>query len=603
MGQIRTRLLLVWGIIALLTLRELLGMPETVKGVEQNARIQLRMLGMSGLQLFDSTLTATDRALQSTVEAISLIQTRGGALNSDMTKAMLERHQAMVPGIEGIAVVDAAGKIIASSITPSVNSPLSERSYFRALLSAPSAIGPTPPVLSQTLPSPFSGQPALNVARRMTGEDGQFAGIVVASINVEHHFGHLLNKLQPTPTTRLALLDEDMRVLFIWPYAPEHLGKHVPKLSVFSESAQDATVYDLDGVDGFRRLAMKFRLTSFPVFFAVSEHQNTFLAPWKLSRDKSILFLIVMLTAGGLLTLAIWRDHQSKARERLSQSVFLSAQEGIVITGPDARIIDANPRMAELTGYMHDEMVGQKTSLFRSGRQDAAFYRDLWETLQHKDEWRGDIWNQRKDGSLYVQNTSITAVRDPAGRLTYYAALCSDVTQQRHHTEELEAKLNQDALTGLPNRLLLDDRLQLGLAQARRERSLLAVCFIDLDDFKPINDTYGHRAGDQVLIEIAHRLQQSIRGGDTAARLGGDEFILLLTNLANADECRQGVERLLSAITQPIVTDSGRVQVSASIGIALFPRDAQNGDELILMADQAMYNAKNTGRNRYSEYT
>jgi diguanylate cyclase (GGDEF)-like protein/PAS domain S-box-containing protein len=258
--------------------------------------------------------------------------------------------------------------------------------------------------------------------------------------------------------------------------------------------------------------------------------------------------------------------------------------------------------MSELTGYTHDEMVGQKTSLFRSGRQDAAFYRNLWEALQHKDEWRGEIWNQRKDGSFYVQYTSINSVRDPAGRLNYYVALCSDVTQQRNRTEALEAKINQDALTGLPNRLSLDDRLPLGLAQARRERCQLAVCFIDLDEFKPINDTYGHHAGDQVLIEIARRLRQSIRGGDTAARLGGDEFIVLLTNLTDADECRQGVERLIDTITQPIVTEGGTVQVSASIGIALFPRDAQNSDELILMADQAMYNAKNSGRNRYCEY-
>jgi diguanylate cyclase (GGDEF)-like protein/PAS domain S-box-containing protein len=601
MSRITIRLLLVWGVVTLLVLRELLGMPGELQRTEESARVQLATVVQSAAQLFDTTLMAVDQVIQATVEALPAVGYVPGNSPPLALQAFLARHQRMAPGIDALAIFDAEGKLVSSSITLAAPAGIADRAYFRGLKAASNQGRPQSAILSQALISRLTGKPSLQVARRIENHDGRFAGVVVASIDIEKHFGQKLSRLPVSESLRFGLLDDDQRLLLVLPFNSELTGKYIPKLAVFSEDKQ-YPLYELNGIDGHRRLTIKLLLSSFPVAVGVSERMDLVMAPWKDSRNKSILILLVVLTGGVLLSLAIWRDHQNQARMRLSQEVFSHVKEGILITDTTGVILDANPRMAELTGYTHDEMLGQRPSLFRSGRHNAAFYRSLWESLQHKDLWRGEIWNRHKAGELYAMQTSITAVRDGNGRLTQYVAMSTDITEQKLHHEVLEAKLNHDALTGLPNRALLQDRLQTALNQARREHRQLAVCFIDLDDFKPINDKLGHHIGDQVLIEVADRLRAGIRGGDTAARLGGDEFVLILTRLTGAEECRQGIERLLNAITEPMITEGGPVQVSASIGMALYPRDAQNGDELLLIADQAMYEAKRAGRNRYSEH-
>ena len=229
----------------------------------------------------------------------------------------------------------------------------------------------------------------------------------------------------------------------------------------------------------------------------------------------------------------------------------------------------------------------------------------MWQALNQHGHWQGEFWNRHKDGSLYAAASTINALRDAAGQVTHYVSVFSDITERKHQQEQLE-RLERlahfDPLTGLPNRALLADRLQQGLARAQRARQGLAVCFMDLDGFKAVNDAHGHDAGDDLLAEVARRLQGSIRAGDTAARLGGDEFVLLLGGLHHPRECEDTARRVLHAVALPIEVEGHTVHVSASMGISVFPRDGSDAEQLLRQADQAMYQAKQRGRNRYVLY-
>ena len=308
-----------------------------------------------------------------------------------------------------------------------------------------------------------------------------------------------------------------------------------------------------------------------------------------------------------MLLAALWRVLyanrallRSKERLQVAAGVFEHAQEGITITDAQGNIIEANDTFLGLTGYARKEVIGRNPRFLSSGKQDKQFYRDLWKTLLEQGFWRGELWNRRKDGGIYVQQTSISAVRTAEGKLTHFIGLSSDISELKESQSRLEHMAYFDALTGLPNRRMLSDRLHQAIALSQRNELLLAVCYLDLDGFKPVNDTWGHAAGDRLLVEAAHRLNESVRGGDTVSRLGGDEFVVLLGNLAHLDECEIALERLRNALCAPFPLPEGEALLSASIGVTLFPMDGSDPDTLIRHADQAMYASKQSGRNRYT---
>ena len=289
----------------------------------------------------------------------------------------------------------------------------------------------------------------------------------------------------------------------------------------------------------------------------------------------------------------ISRRKASEEKLRLAASVFSSSYEAIVITDADNRIIDVNPAFCRITGYSREESLGRDPRLLNSGRQSREFYRTMWQALEAEDHWQGELWNRRKDGGEFAEVLSISRVRDADGRITHHLALFSDISRLKKHEEELNRIAYFDPLTGAPNRRLLDDRLRQAIAHARRTGRPLAVCVIDLDGFKPINDQHGHEAGDQVLVGIVDRLSAILRASDTVARLGGDEFVLLLEDIEG--ECV--LDRVLEAIRAPMPLAGERVSVSASVGVTLFPADDADPDTLLRHADQAMYRAKQRGRN------
>lgn len=292
----------------------------------------------------------------------------------------------------------------------------------------------------------------------------------------------------------------------------------------------------------------------------------------------------------------------SRISPELAISVFRVAREGIMVTDQENRVVAVNPAFTAITGYTEEEVVGENPRLLSSGLQDKAFYEALWHSLKTSGSWRGRLWNRRKSGERYSQLLNISVVCDESGRVTNHIALFSDISDIEEYERDLRRIAHHDLLSGLPNRRLLLDRLQQALAQARRNQRLMAVCYLDLDGFKGVNDLFGHDAGDDLLVETARRLEGSVRAGDTVARLGGDEFVLLLLGLSDLGECERVLQRVLVNIAAPVRLGTNEARVTASIGVALFaPTQTSDADaeELLRRADGAMYAAKRAGRNRY----
>ncbi len=301
----------------------------------------------------------------------------------------------------------------------------------------------------------------------------------------------------------------------------------------------------------------------------------------------------------------------SEKHLKLAASVFNHANEGIMITSADGMIIDVNNAFSLITGYGKDEALGKNPSLLRSARQDAAFYANLWHDLVDKGYWRGEIWNRHKNGNEYAEMLNISAVRDDQGLIQHYVALLSDITERK----QLEAKVQQfafnDPLTNLPNRRLLNDRLNQAMAVCKRIGGHGALIILDLDNFKPLNDMHGHEVGDLLLIEAAHRMKSCVREIDTVARFGGDEFVVLLNELSidetesilQAETAAEKIRTALSKLYQLTIRHEGNAEVTvehyctASIGVALFGTDATTSGDLLKLADVAMYEAKKSGRN------
>ena len=308
-----------------------------------------------------------------------------------------------------------------------------------------------------------------------------------------------------------------------------------------------------------------------------------------------LVWLILLL--GGVGAAWVIAGHRME-RRRMAAEIELHAKlyetttEGVLITDADSRIVAVNDAFASITGYACDEALGKTPRLLASGRHDRAFYRGMWSALAGDGHWEGEVYNRRKDGGLYIAWLRISAIRNERGQVSNYVCIFSDVTRRKLSEDELRKRAHHDPLTGLHNRLSFDERFSQELARARRTQSRLGLLYIDLDAFKPINDRYGHRTGDAVLREVAARLKSAVREMDTVSRIGGDEFTVILPEIgqaANVASIADGIHRRLQL---PFQYEGRQLQIGASIGVALFPDDANSERELLTHADAAMYRVK-----------
>ncbi len=296
-------------------------------------------------------------------------------------------------------------------------------------------------------------------------------------------------------------------------------------------------------------------------------------------------------------------EHRETERNLwLASQVFESSIEGILVTDAQGHVVRVNQAFSDITGYSHSDIIGQNPSLLKSGCHDEMFYQNLWRELLQTGKWEGEIWNRRKSGEIFPEWLAINVLRDGAGLITNYVAVFTDLSEKKAAEQRIEQLAYYDALTDLPNRSMLMGRLEQAIVQAQRSKRLVALLYIDLDRFKNINDTLGHPVGDRLLRLSAERLAAATREYDMVARLGGDEFVIMLTELDSERRAGQVAEQVLKEMAEPFELDGHEIFVTSSIGVALWPVDAPDKDELIRNADTAMHHAKEDGRNAIQFY-
>lgn len=388
-----------------------------------------------------------------------------------------------------------------------------------------------------------------------------------------------------------------------------------------AERAEEALMYDSSGhpadltalFQSSRTIEIAGRpwridLHSLPAFEArVDRGRSRLIGAGGVVTSLMLALLTWLLVHGRELALRAARQMNQELIEhteelRLAATVFGTVAEAVMVTDADNRVVAVNPSFTRITGYSPDEVIGRSPHMLASGTHPPEFYRELWEKLVATGAWEGEIRNRRKDGEIYVEWLSISRVCDESGRVTHHVAVFSDISERKAAEEHIQHLAHYDVLTDLPNRALFSDRLRQALVKAKRDKTHLALMFLDLDKFKLVNDTLGHDVGDLLLQEVAKRLRDCIRESDSAARIGGDEFVILLPVIEVEQDAMRVAEKIRLALNQPFALAGHSLHISTSIGIAVYPEHGSDETELSRNADTAMYYSKEGGRNNVKLY-
>lgn len=355
----------------------------------------------------------------------------------------------------------------------------------------------------------------------------------------------------------------------------------------------------------YRELAARANVASCwsePIFGSSGKVLGTFAIYRRIPSAPEENDLALIESMASLIGIAIERKRIEEELQ-LASMVYSHTGEATMVTDERNRIIAVNPAFTHITGYSQDEVLGKNPKLLSSGKHDSDFYTIMWEEIKTSGMWQGEIWNRKKNGEIYPEWLTINTIHDREGKLHRHVALFSDITDKVRSDELIWRQANFDLLTGLPNRRMFYDRLEQEIKKSNRSGLPLALLFIDLDRFKEVNDTLGHQKGDSLLVEAASRIISCVRESDTVSRLGGDEFTVILSELADTDHVEKIAEHIITILAEPFTLESEMAYVSASIGITFYPSDARDVEQLVRNADQAMYVAKDTGRNRFSYFT
>jgi diguanylate cyclase (GGDEF)-like protein/PAS domain S-box-containing protein len=547
-----------------------------------------------------------------------LRQEDSGHLNHDEMSKFIARIDTHLPGTLGVHTRNAAGMFeFATDELSNELSNIRDREYFQRLEDDPQAgLVTSPPVVGR-----LSGKWIIVFARRRNHQDGSFAGIIQISVPVEQIFSGL-------PETdfgqhgRLSLFSNT--VLIVSRTAGADLNginatdrnSRSPEFRNLIESgAEIGSYHSISTLDGLFRLNYLRKISPLPLYLVIGiADQDTVSKWWRYA-------ILLGTLSGGFAALSIFggwyyvRHSEKKrtlpddppimnsaeqvARNVLSATVFDNTIEAILVTDSKAQIISVNPAFTHITGFSAKEVLGMNPRIIKSDRHDEVFYKNFWSKLLTEGKWQGQIWNRRKDGEAFLASQTISTVRDVSGEIVNFVSIFVDVTDLHHKDALLRHQAYHDALTGLPNRLLLQDRLGHAMEVSRRTGDEVAVMFIDLDRFKMVNDSLGHDIGDILLVEVAERLRHCLRRSDTVARLGGDEFVAVLSSFGTVKEVSDVAEKIVNRLSDPLIIKTHKICIGASIGIAIFPHDGSDVPSLIKEADAAMYRAKKSGRSTY----
>jgi diguanylate cyclase (GGDEF)-like protein/PAS domain S-box-containing protein len=372
--------------------------------------------------------------------------------------------------------------------------------------------------------------------------------------------------------------------------ADEAIGKHILFLYADPDADDDEGFQDAFLEHGGRELEVRRRRKSGEVFWASLQ--------LSLMRDEDgqPCGLIGYLSD-------ITQRVEAEKTMRLQSRIFEHSAESILITDAGKRILSVNPAFSDITGYSQAEVLGQTPALLRSDKHPPAFYEMIWTHVEQDGSWHGEVWSRRKGGEDYPSWASISLVRNPEGQVSHYFSIFTDITERKHAEERIHYLAYYDSLTDLPNRSLFYKLVDQALIEAKRNRLHGAILFVDLNRFKPINDTLGHGVGDRLLKQIGERLRGAVRNEDVVARLGGDEFVVALFDIARREHAAIVAQKLLNALEPPCWVDEHELQVGAAIGISIYPRDGFDTESLLRMADIAMYRAKQSGQDGYAFYS
>jgi len=286
-------------------------------------------------------------------------------------------------------------------------------------------------------------------------------------------------------------------------------------------------------------------------------------------------------------------------RLRLVSQVFDSASDGIVVTDIKGVIQVANPAFLLAAGYSLQEVMGRTMSILKSDKHDEHFYKNMWQLINETGQWKGEIWNKRKNGEIYPEWLVINAIKNDLGQITLYSGIYRDLTERLKYEEQIKYHAYHDGLTGLPNRRLFYEKMHECILMAKRYQHYVAIMFVDLDGFKSVNDNFGHDIGDLLLQETGKRLQECVRETDIVARMGGDEFTIILPRIVMNQDAIKVAEQIKQVLNETFVLNGHAITISCSIGISIFPDDGDNEEVLVKKADNAMYKAKQAGKNAY----